>query len=151
MVLKRPYSKLQFPPYLRLMVDERVVQKVQELPEFLSYEDGWPLKLKLLSFFIQLGPNDSHFFADVSIFYRYTFARLRENDLMTSSWRHNIRSSPNFLIWFILSISFLCVSLKSIGSSELKFYTKPYTRIYYQDIWKFWHVTPTDPPLPNRF
>ena len=41
--------------------------------------------IKAIEFFIQLGPNDSHFFADVSIFYRYTFAWSQEKDLMTSS------------------------------------------------------------------
>ena len=39
-VLKRPYSKLKFGPFLKLMVEEVVPQKAQQLSEFLSESDG---------------------------------------------------------------------------------------------------------------
>ena len=42
------------------MVEEVVPQKAQQLSEFLSESDGWPLKLKLLSFFIKLELNDTN-------------------------------------------------------------------------------------------
>ena len=39
-VLKRPYSKLKFGLFLKLMVEEVVPQKAQQLSKFLSESDG---------------------------------------------------------------------------------------------------------------
>ena len=61
MGLKRPYSKLEFGPFLKLTVEKVVAQKVQQLSKFLSDDDGWPFKSKLLSWFIKLQLNDTNF------------------------------------------------------------------------------------------
>ena len=44
--------------------------------------------------------------------------------IMTSQWRQNFRILPNSPLWFMLSIIFFCVSLKSFGSSKLKLFIR---------------------------
>ena len=96
MVLERPYSKLKFGPFLKLMVEEVVPQKAQQLSEFLSESDGWPLKLKLLSFFIKLEANDTNILLMSAFFSGIFLPQIQKHYLMKSSWRHSDVTTSDF-------------------------------------------------------
>ena len=95
-VLKRPYSKLWFGTFLRLMLEEMVVQNVQQLSEFSSDNDGWPLKSKLLSCFIKLELNETFLLLTSACFSCIFLPKIQNNDLRTSSWRHNDATNSDF-------------------------------------------------------
>ena len=108
--LKRPYSKLQFGPFLKLVVEGTVVQKVQLLSEFLSNNDGWPLKSKLCSCFTKLELNDANFLLTSACFSCIFLCNVQNNDMMTSSWHHNDVTNSDFCQTFQYDLSYRCLS-----------------------------------------
>ena len=127
-----------------------VVQKVQQLSEFFSDNDGWPLKSKLLSCFIKLKLNDTIFLLTSAYFSGIFLPKLQNNDLMTSSWRHNVVTNSDFYQTFQYDLSYRYLSFVKVSSHLDHPNWTFYTRLNFQDIRKFKQSVPTDPPTRNR-
>ena len=121
------------------MVEEMVVQKFQLLSEFLSDNDGWPLKSKLLSCFIKLKLNDTIFLLTSAYFSGIFLPKLQ-----------NVVTNSDFYQTFQYDLSYRYLSFVKVSSHLDHPNWTFYTRLNFQDIRKFKQSVPTDPPTRNR-
>ena len=133
------------------MVEVMVVQKVQHLSKFLSDNDGWPLKSKLLSYSINLELNDTNLLQTSAYFPFIFLSNIKKNDLMTSSRRHSDVTNSDFCQTFsnmiyLIEIFLLC-KFEVIWIIQTEAF---YTRLNCQDIVKFKQIAPTDIPPWKR-